>query len=138
MFFISMIWYQKCLCRNSCHYIFHVHGSLSHVLLFLTAVQEKEDLSSDASIPEHRKEILPSVVESDLLLQVCYSSTLNILHYTSEIVYCCLLSCLLKSKNQSLSQRFNHVTIIVQKDWQVFHIYTFPTIIRFFVCVCVL
>ncbi|KAG1969070.1 aryl hydrocarbon receptor repressor [Pimephales promelas] len=43
--------------------------SFLRVKSFFQAVQEKENLSSEASIPEHRKEILPRIVESDLLLQ---------------------------------------------------------------------
>ncbi len=43
---------------------------LSFVLLFLTAVQEKENRNSDALTSAHKKEILPHVIESDLLLKV--------------------------------------------------------------------
>ncbi|XP_067309415.1 aryl-hydrocarbon receptor repressor b [Pseudorasbora parva] len=43
--------------------------SFLRVKSFFQAVHEKENHSSDTSIPEHRKEILPRVVESDLLLQ---------------------------------------------------------------------
>ncbi|XP_051557654.1 uncharacterized protein LOC127443148 isoform X1 [Myxocyprinus asiaticus] len=65
--------------------------SYLRVKSFFQAVQENENHSSDASKPEHRKEILASVIESDLLLQslngfALVVSTDGVIFYASSTI----------------------------------------------------
>lgn len=54
---------------------------------FHTAVQEKENHSSDASNPDHSKDLLSYVIDSDLLLQVTEMGTCRALQYVKINTY---------------------------------------------------